>query len=234
MEGVSSKGPFKMGRLSALRRALLLRRSSFRINIRGRHGGLEKRGGWKTSRMIRVAHLQSEFCTKDFFFRPRIFLRKMLRNFPEIFEPLFCGSEKNPRKIPSKFPTTFSKFPCEKSKKNHRRASAGAQGERMTPLPKVRFKTPLVRYAFHPPQVSALCLSCTKIHDRADQKLFWRGPKIFGRARSLVRFPPPKRFAPPHITAQQYATPNLQVCRFCFLSLVQKEKCLLRKPDSPY
>ena len=31
---------------------------------------------------------------------------------------------------------------------------------------------------------------------------FWRGPKIFGRARSLVRFPPPIRFAPPHITAQ--------------------------------
>ena len=31
---------------------------------------------------------------------------------------------------------------------------------------------------------------------------FGRGPKIFGRARSLVRFPPPIRFAPPHITAQ--------------------------------
>ena len=28
-----------------------------------------------------------------------------------------------------------------------------------------------------------------KIRDRAEQKLFWRGPKIFGRARSLVRFP---------------------------------------------
>ena len=53
-----------------------------------------------------------------------------------------------------------------------------------------------------PPQVSVLCFSCTKIHDRADQKLFWRGPKIFGRARSLVRFAPPIRFAPPHITAQ--------------------------------
>ena len=41
------------------------------------------------------------------------------------------------------------------------------------------------------------CFSCTKIHDRADQKLFWRGPKISGRARSLVRFPPRIRFAPP-------------------------------------
>ena len=47
------------------------------------------------------------------------------------------------------------------------------------------------------PQVSVLCFSCAKIHDRAEQKLFWRGPKIFGRARSLVRFPPPIRFAPP-------------------------------------
>ena len=68
--------------------------------------------------------------------------------------------------------------------------------------PKKGFWTPLVRYVFHPPHVSVLCFSCTEIHDRADQKLFWRGPKIFGRARSLVRFPPPIRFAPPHITAQ--------------------------------
>ena len=69
----------------------------------------------------------------------------------------------------------------------------------MTPLPKraFRFWTPLVRYVFHTPRVSVLCFSCTRIHERADQKLFWRGPKIFGRARSLVRFPPPIHFAPP-------------------------------------
>ena len=78
----------------------------------------------------------------------------------------------------------------------------GWKTSRMTPLPKRGFGPPLVRYVFHPPHVSVLCFSCTKIHDRADQKLFWRGPKIFGRARSLVRFPPPIRFAPPHITAQ--------------------------------
>ena len=71
--------------------------------------------------------------------------------------------------------------------------------------PKKGFWTPLVRYVFHPPHVSVLCFSCTKIHDRADQKLFWRGSEIFGRARSLVRFPPPIRFAPPHITAQLYS-----------------------------
>ena len=78
----------------------------------------------------------------------------------------------------------------------------GWKTSRMTPLPKRGFGPPLVRYVFHPPQASAFCFSCTKIHDRADQKLFWRGPKIFGRTRSLVRFPPPIRFAPPHITAQ--------------------------------
>ena len=78
----------------------------------------------------------------------------------------------------------------------------GWKTSRMTLHPKRGFGPPLVRYVFHPPQVSVLCFSCTKIHDRADQKLFWRGPKIFGRARSLVRFPPPIRFAPPHITAQ--------------------------------
>ena len=61
---------------------------------------------------------------------------------------------------------------------------------------------PLVRYAFHSPQVSVLCFSCTRIHGRAEQKLFWRGPKIFGRALSLARFPPPIRLAPPHGTAQ--------------------------------
>ena len=73
----------------------------------------------------------------------------------------------------------------------------GWKTSRLTPLPKRGFGPPLVRYVFHPPQVSVLCFSCTKIHDRADQKLFWRGPKIFGRARSLVRFPPPIRFATP-------------------------------------
>ena len=73
----------------------------------------------------------------------------------------------------------------------------GWKTSRMTPLPNMGFGPPSVRYVFHPPGVSLLCFSCIKIHDRADQKLFWRGPKIFGRARSLVRFPPPIRFAPP-------------------------------------
>ena len=76
----------------------------------------------------------------------------------------------------------------------------GKNSRMTTPPKKNGFWPPLVRYVFHPPSgVSALfCFSCTKIHDRADQKLFWRGSKIFGRARSLVRFPHhPIRFAPP-------------------------------------
>ena len=85
---------------------------------------------------VKVARLQCELCTKDSF-ELRIFLRKMSRSFPEIFEPLFCGSEKS-CKIATKFPTKFSKFPGEKSKKIHRRASAGAQGE---------------QFAHHPPTI---------------------------------------------------------------------------------
>ena len=45
--------------------------------------------------------------------------------FPEYFEPLFRGSEKT-RKIPAKFPANFP--PPQKT--IHRRASAGAQGEK--------------------------------------------------------------------------------------------------------
>ena len=42
--------------------------------------------------------------------------------FPEMFEPLFCGSEKS-RKFPPNFPQNCP----PKILKNHRRASAGAQ-----------------------------------------------------------------------------------------------------------
>ena len=50
---------------------------------------------------------------------------------PEYVEPLFCGSEKAPAKFSPKKKNT--KFPSPKNKKNHRRASAGAQGEQMAP-----------------------------------------------------------------------------------------------------
>ena len=65
---------------------------------------------------FRVARLQREFCTKDFF-KLRIFLRKMLRNFPRNFWAFVLWVSKKSRKIPSKFPTKFSKLPLEKTKK---------------------------------------------------------------------------------------------------------------------
>ena len=49
-----------------------------------------------------MARLQNEE------FGARNFSRKMLRNFPRFFEPLFCGPEKSlkiPAKLPAKFPS---------------------------------------------------------------------------------------------------------------------------------
>ena len=68
-------------------------------------------------RRVRVARLQSEFCTKDFF-RATNFLTKNAPKFsPEIFERLFCGSEKNPGKFPPNFPLNFPNFPAKNQKK---------------------------------------------------------------------------------------------------------------------
>ena len=64
-----------------------------------------------------VARLQSEFCTKDFCRATN----SLTKNAPKIspkFLRLCSVGQKKSRKIPSKFPTKFSKFPCEKSKKN--------------------------------------------------------------------------------------------------------------------
>ena len=72
---------------------------------------------------VKVARLQKDF------FRATNFLTKNAPKFSPKFLSLCSVGQKNPRKIPSKFPTKFSKFPCEKSKKIHQRASAGAQGE---------------------------------------------------------------------------------------------------------
>ena len=57
--------------------------------------------------------------------------------------------------------------------------------------------TPVVRYVFHPPQVSVLCFSYTKIHDRAEQKLFWRDPKNFRESAFSGTFSSPHTFCTP-------------------------------------
>ena len=54
----------------------------------------------------------------------------------------------------------------------------------------------------------------TTEHNRSS---FGWGPIIFGRARSLVRFPPRIRFAPPHITAQSC----FSVICYCILGRFQ-------------
>ena len=72
-----------------------------------------------------MARLQIELCTKDYLLSYEFSIEKCSEFFPDIFEPLFCGSQKS-RKIPTKFP---SKFPCEKIDKIHRQASPGVQGE---------------------------------------------------------------------------------------------------------
>ena len=81
-------------------------------------------GTFKTD-FFRVARLQNEVGTKDFFWGTN-FLTKNAPNFsPKILSLYFVGQKKS-RKIPAKFP---AKFPSPKSKKIHRRASAGAPGE---------------------------------------------------------------------------------------------------------
>ena len=63
-----------------------------------------------------MAHLQSEFCTKVFFSSSYEFSHERCsENFPEFFEPLFCGSEKIPTKFPPNFPLNF---PAKNRKKS--------------------------------------------------------------------------------------------------------------------
>ena len=52
-------------------------------------------------------------------------------------------------------------------------------------------------------RISGLFYSVAGQRD-VNHKLFWRGPEFFGRARSLVRFPPPIHVLhPPHVMAQR-------------------------------
>ena len=67
--------------------------------------------------MAKVARLQSEFYTKDFFLSHEFSYEKCSEIFPEILEPLFCGSDKIPGKFPPNFPLNFPNFPAKNQKK---------------------------------------------------------------------------------------------------------------------
>ena len=70
-----------------------------------------------TWKILKVARLQSEFCTERFFSSHEFSHEKCSEIFPENFEPLFCGSEKIPGKFPPNFPLNFPNFPAKNKKK---------------------------------------------------------------------------------------------------------------------
>ena len=90
----------------------------------------------------------------------------------------------------------------------------GRKTSRITPLPKRGFGPPLVRYVFHPPQVSVLCFACTKIHGRADQKLSWRGRKIPGEQVLWYVFLPYVYAPPPPIPRKRVVLANVPSFRY--------------------
>ena len=82
-----------------------LRFASYSCVFCGGGGGALKCENWcflcgnllvKATFVVKVARLQSEFCTKDFFSGYEISYEKCSEIFPESSEPLFCGSEKIP------------------------------------------------------------------------------------------------------------------------------------------
>ena len=67
--------------------------------------------------IVKVARLQSEFFTKDFF-RATNFLTKNAPKCPLKFLSLyFVGQKKNPGKVPPNFPLNFPNFPARNQKK---------------------------------------------------------------------------------------------------------------------
>ena len=110
----------------------------------------------------------------------------------------------------------------------------GWKTSRMTPLPKRGFGPPSYGTFSTPLRCQCSVFSCAKVHDRADQKLFWRGPKTFGRVRSLVRFPPPLRCAPPHITTSSSGSSRMHVVyTHILLPLRSSTLKIMEAQDSP-
>ena len=95
-------------------------------------------------------------------------------------------------------------------KRGGRKWGGGKRGQenfRNDTPPKKAFWTTLVRCVFHPSQSSVLCFSCTKIHDRAEQKLFWGRVQNFRESAFCVTLSSPPYALhppPPHITAQPW------------------------------
>ena len=75
--------------------------------------------------LVRVARLQSEFCPKYFLLATNFLAKNAPIFSPNCLSLYFVGQKKS-RQIPAKF---AAELPSPKSKKNHRRASAGGQGE---------------------------------------------------------------------------------------------------------
>ena len=119
------------------------------------------------------------FARKIFFFWATNFLTKNVPKFSPKFLSLYSVGQKKSRKIPAKFPTRFPKFPCEKSKKIHRRASAGAQGE----------STVLARG-----DLSASALALDFVGDEKHQKAVRLPPRGVHAAPTQSVWPRHKRF----------------------------------------
>ena len=83
----------------------------------------------------------------------------------------------------------------------------GWKTSRMIPIPKGDFGPPLIQYVSTP--LRCQC-SVFPVQKSTTEKLFWR-------ARSLVRFPPPIRFAPPPYHGPRYLFNCAPFCRspFC-------------------
>ena len=88
------------------------------------------------------------------------------------------------------------------------RKRRGVETSRMTPLPIRAFGPPSYGTFFTPLgcQCSVFPVQESTTEQTSHQKLFWRGPKIFGRARSLVRYPPPYVLHPPISRPNFYIT----------------------------
>ena len=70
----------------------------------------------KTKYTVKVARLQSEFCTKDFFRATNFVTKNAPKISPKLLSLCSVGSE-NPAKFPQNFPLKFPNFPPKNQKK---------------------------------------------------------------------------------------------------------------------